>query len=267
MKRVAFSQIHSMNFAITDISVIYQTPTWTTLGTLSDLPQPRKLNGFLLVDKGECLYEWLGGSSKLEHGGLIYLPSGGHRRITVTKREFSFYRICFTVTDLSDGESVVFEKTPCVVMGDAGQALFDLCNRLTVSTLSKANAFRSLSLLSELFALLDKTVNRNEKSRIAPALDHIERHYTEEIEIEQLAQKCFVSQAHLFRLFKEEVGASPIRYRNRLRVERAKVLFRDGECSVGEISSMLGFESIYYFSRVFKSLTGLSPMEYRQQEG
>ena len=264
MKRIAFSEIHTTKFAITDISVIYQTPTWTTLGTLTDLSHPRKLNGFLLVDKGECLYEWIGGQAVLEHGGLIYLPSGGHRRITVTKRDFSFYRICFTVTDLSDGEAVIFEETPWVVMRDAGQNLFELCEKLTASTLSVSNTFRSLSLLAEFFTSMDKSLRRNEKSRIAPALDHIERHYTEEIEIESLAQKCFVSQAHLFRLFKEEVGVSPIRYRNSLRIERAKALLRDGECSVGEIASMLGFESIYYFSRVFKSLTGVSPLEYKE---
>ena len=52
--------------------------------------------------------------------------------------------------------------------------------------------------------------------------------------------------------------------RNDLRIERAKSLLFDEECQISEISAMLGFESIYYFSRVFKNETGVPPREWKR---
>ena len=74
---------------------------------------------------------------------------------------------------------------------------------------------------------------------------------------------CYLSEAQFFRLFRKAAGCSPIRYRNMLRVARAKELLADDELTVGAVASILGFESIYYFDRVFRQYTGESPGKYR----
>ena len=66
----------------------------------------------------------------------------------------------------------------------------------------------------------------------------------------------------MYRLFREETGTTPIEYRNRLRIQRACQLLRGRECTIGEIAALLGFESVYYFSRVFKKLTGVAPSRW-----
>ena len=84
MKVIRFHDVGTVNFALSEIAVIYQTPTWNQLGSKND-NKGRTLNGFLLIDKGECYYEWDGGSANLKHGGLIYLGAGSKKVVTVTK--------------------------------------------------------------------------------------------------------------------------------------------------------------------------------------
>ena len=66
------------------------------------------------------------------------------------------------------------------------------------------------------------------------------------------------------KLFKAETGFAPVVYFNRMRVEYAKTLLRqsDGQRPVKEIAAAAGFSDPYYFSRVFKSCTGMSPSGY-----
>ena len=259
MKTVEFDRLYENDIAMTEIAVIYQTPQWNSIEMKNE--GGRRLNGFLLIDKGECLYEWQDKSASLSRGSLIYLPSGSKHTVTVTERPFSFYRISFSLIDPTDGERIIFTNEPCVMTSTASGRLFELANELISSTVLKSRAFKSTSMLAEFFHVLLKSRRRPE-SRISTAVEHIDRHYSEETNVDGLAALCYISKPHLFRLFKSELGMSPIEYRNHLRMERAKVLLSDGELSVGEIAAMLGFENGYYFSRMFKEHTGMSPSKY-----
>jgi AraC-like DNA-binding protein len=74
------------------------------------------------------------------------------------------------------------------------------------------------------------------------------------------------SYEHACRLFKAHFGISPHAYMLRLRIERAKVLLRDGDMTVSEVSEAAGFTHHAHFSRVFRRLTGLTPTELREQQ-
>ena len=56
---------------------------------------------------------------------------------------------------------------------------------------------------------------------------------------------------------------SPIRYLNRLRIEKAKEFMRTNAVNISEAALAVGFDNIYYFSRLFKQLEGMSPSAYR----
>lgn len=260
MKTVEFGQLYQSDFAISELSVIHQTPAWSTLGSMGG--RPRKLNGFLLVDSGECIYEWNGGNAVLSKGSLIYLPMGAVRLVTVTARPFSFYRISFNLTEADGCEQILFSEKPFVFTYNAPEKLFDISRELMESTLSRLRIYRSMSLMCEFFHTLAKYSGGESKSRIEPALRYLESHYAENTDVETLARLCFISKPHLFRLFKSELGMSPMEYRNSIRIERAKLLLADGECTVGEIAAMLGFDGSYYFSRLFKAQTGMTPSRY-----
>lgn len=260
MKIIPIEQLQDIDFAFTDVSVTYRTPPWTTLGNLET--HTRSVNGFLLIDKGSCRYEWKNGSADLTSGGLIYLALGSRKRIDVIEKPFSYYNINFTVTDLSDGEQIIFRTDPLVITQAASKNIFDCCNTMLSSTMSKNGVFKSIANLCEIFDTISKHYMENADSRILPAVKYIEDNYTDNIDISYLSSMCYLSQAHFFRLFKNEKGVSPIEYRNVLRINRAKSLLSDNEYSISEIADILGFQSIYYFSRFFKKYTGIRPSDY-----
>ena len=266
MKIVSFSELCRMDFAATDISVIHQTPLWNALGGLDSTHSGRKLNGYLLIDSGKCRYEWEGGCAELEQGDLIYLPSGAKRAVFVTEKPLSFYRISFNLKDLSDAAPFVFANKPFVASSGNSQKLFDICEKLCASTLSDANKLKSAALLFEFFASIGRSQPQKENSRVAAAVEYVQKHYTENFDIDTLCELCYMSKPYFFKLFKRETGTTPILMRNALRIERAKALLFDEECHISEIASMLGFESIYYFSRSFKSNVGMSPQQYRKRK-
>lgn len=261
MKVIPFAQTAGMGLGLSDISVIYQTPAWDRLGTKT-ARRGRVLNGFLLIHKGSCRYEWDDTAAELGPGSLIYLPSGCRRTVYVTERPFSFYRISFTVTELSTGQTVIFGQTPEVFTDKASKNLFAQAQELVTSTLSRTNTYRSSALMFDFLDTLSRQLMPRHTDRIAPALDYIESHYTEPMDVAQLAQLCALSESQFYDTFKKKTGMSPIRYRNHLRVRQAKLLLRSEEVTHQEIAQLLGFESIHYFSRVFKEHTGVSPSRY-----
>lgn len=64
-------------------------------------------------------------------------------------------------------------------------------------------------------------------------------------------------------LFKKHYGASPVQYRNRLRLERARELLREGGYTVFEAAYAVGFENLGYFCRYYKRVMGETPSESR----
>jgi len=83
------------------------------------------------------------------------------------------------------------------------------------------------------------------------------------ITLDEVCSGISYSKSYLKNVFKRNTGFSIMDYYANLKIERAKILIKDGKMSVSEIAEKLGFSSINYFSRAFKKKTGLSPTEYR----
>ena len=108
--------------------------------------------------------------------------------------------------------------------------------------------------------------NRRMADRIQPALDHIVRHYPEEISIDTLAHLCTMSVYHFCRIFKTVTGNTAIGYINQLRISKASALLRGSNLPVAEVASLVGYSDVSYFSRCFKKQMGLSPAAYQKAE-
>ncbi|MBQ8311499.1 MAG: helix-turn-helix transcriptional regulator [Clostridia bacterium] len=265
MKTVAISDVYQTELVLTEISVITQTPAWTSLGGLDTSHAPRKLNGFLLIQNGTCHYKWLGGEAELHANDLIYLPSGVRRHVSIIgDGGCTYYRVSFRTFDAVDGEELLFSEHP-FVLKEVGQRFFELCEKMVTTTLSGKNNLKTLSCLYELLSAVEQKIEKSYDRRVLSAINYVEQHYNENFDVELLSDICFMSQPHLFRLFKKETGKTPIEYKIDLRIERAKSLLTDGECRIGEVAAMLGFESIYYFSRAFRKRTNMSPSEYQKK--
>ena len=92
--------------------------------------------------------------------------------------------------------------------------------------------------------------------------ENIERH----LALEQIAHYTGYSPSHFSALFRKATGESPLAYLNRQKIEHACLLLKTTDMRVNQICHKVGISDSYYFSRLFKQLTGVSPKQYRAQQ-
>jgi len=100
---------------------------------------------------------------------------------------------------------------------------------------------------------------------IHKAQDWLDQHYPEKIELHVLADLIGMSKRTFIRRFQKATGEKPSRYLQRLRVEAAKHRLVNSEESIKTIGLNVGYRDIPYFSQVFKSMTELTPLQYRKR--
>jgi AraC-like DNA-binding protein len=102
-------------------------------------------------------------------------------------------------------------------------------------------------------------------AQLRRARDHMDRHYREALDLDQLAAVAGVSKYHFARSFEATYGETPIRYLTRRRVERAQDLLRAANLTVTEVCMLVGFASLGSFSTRFVRLVGETPTAYRNR--
>jgi YesN/AraC family two-component response regulator len=86
--------------------------------------------------------------------------------------------------------------------------------------------------------------------------------HDEKLTGEEIADMLGMNYAYLCTLFKKHTGKSVKRYQNELLIEKAVEMIKTNAGNVSEISDALGFSNPFYFSRVFKKITGVSPTTF-----
>jgi len=125
-------------------------------------------------------------------------------------------------------------------------------------------------LLTELLLVLQRqeavdALTAQQETRAAAVIRHLHEHYTEHIELADLAELFFVSRHHLAREFRRHVGTSIITYVTALRVDQARRLLQETELPVAEIATRVGFSNVTHFNRVFRERTGATPTTVRRR--
>ena len=130
--------------------------------------------------------------------------------------------------------------------------------------------------LYELLILLLRQQSGGEAGRMmscypASALDHenirqalqiVEQELETPIRVSDLAERCGYSENYFRQVFRESVGMAPNAYINQRKIAKAKELMLYSEQNVTQIAEQLGYQSIHYFSRLFKKVTGITPTDY-----
>ena len=92
----------------------------------------------------------------------------------------------------------------------------------------------------------------------------LEEHYSEPITLTGMAEIFNINASVLSRNFKRVTGVAPMLFLNRIRVAQAKKRMEEGEYKLENVAREVGYNSLIYFSRVFKQLNGISPSQYRR---
>lgn len=131
-----------------------------------------------------------------------------------------------------------------------------ICNRLEELLIYACRGNRSIRIDRR---LIPSDLQTNLASQIQA---YICEHLSEKITLEKLAQIHCISITKLKRIFREDVGCSVITYLTDQRIKEAKNLIRKDRLNFSQIAEAVGYESIHYFSAVFKKQTGMTLTEY-----
>ncbi len=132
----------------------------------------------------------------------------------------------------------------------------------------ESNYYRAMSIIYEIISLITEKENQNyltsdTKLKIADAHQYISEHFTEDINVADLAGNLELSTKHFRNLFKKIYGMPPNQYIIYLRLNMAVSILQQGNLSVSETASLCGFSDVYYFSRLFKKHFLKSPKAYK----
>jgi len=92
----------------------------------------------------------------------------------------------------------------------------------------------------------------------------IDKHFSENINLDKVAGKALVSKFHFIRVFKKYYGRTPNQYLQEVRIEKAKKLLQKGK-PIDEVCNAIGFVSKTSFISLFKRMTGKTPLVFQNQ--
>ncbi|WP_335872590.1 response regulator transcription factor [Bacillus sp. 2205SS5-2] len=106
---------------------------------------------------------------------------------------------------------------------------------------------------------------QKEKNNMQKIEEYLQQHYQEDITLQDIADRFFLSREYISRQFKREYLSTLIDYLTNIRMGKAKKLLENPFLKIYEIAYGVGYQNEKYFSKVFKKHSGLTPNEYRQK--
>jgi AraC family transcriptional regulator len=102
-------------------------------------------------------------------------------------------------------------------------------------------------------------------ARLRKVVELVHAEMDSDLSLEELADAAGLSITHFSQMFRQSTGQSPHQFLLDRRIERAKQMLRAAEMRVLDVAVACGFKSQQHFARVFRSVCGASPTEYRQE--
>jgi AraC-like DNA-binding protein len=240
----------------------------------------------LYVTQGETVLDWMGVEYDVPSPSLFMLtPNTPHRLRFLTPLSFWFIEL-----DAVDPESFLtveqaIEWNRLQKNADYGSPKLQMIRQTLESlTLSLISHKRDPAFEAEIVLLdIRKTIllirQYFREDRDAPAehdpttrqsiqrlIRQMESEYYDPLDLTALARKVHLNPSYLVRAFKNEAGVTPIHYLNKLRLNAAVSYLANTEMGIQQIAEATGFNSIHYFSRLFKQKYGSSPQQWREQQ-
>ncbi|MFB5268249.1 helix-turn-helix domain-containing protein [Paenibacillus enshidis] len=237
---------------------------------------------FLVSGSGMARIETGGVICSAEEAPVVHVEKGTRLYISQASNGLEFFLILFKASlphplpgGLTEPQTAVQHFRTCYAVPPGAAAVYRSMSSdmdrlwqqeepLTrLETKQRLYAFVHL-LLTELERLEGAEEKTEEQDMIAAALRHMEACYSEPLTLSSLAERLRISPRQLQRGFKARFGHSPMEHLIGIRLEHAKRLLEQGNRPVAQIAEEVGYPDSYYFSRLFKKKTGLSPRGYKQ---
>lgn len=166
-------------------------------------------------------------------------------------------------------ETPLFEKTRMICsQNERLRTLFKKAFSVWVKK-EEGYYYESVSIFYKILAELERTSYIPDRlyEKIRPAVEYIESHFTEceVIRSKKLEELCSISYSYIKRLFAKRFQTSPKDYVISLKIHYACELLQHTDYTVSQIARMCGYGDVFFFSRQFKGVLGISPSAFRDK--
>ncbi|MDR1604470.1 MAG: DNA-binding response regulator [Gracilibacteraceae bacterium] len=116
--------------------------------------------------------------------------------------------------------------------------------------------FAEVGLIVKKYQILDNQL-------IHPIGQYVVTHVDERLSLDDLSERLYLNKTYISHIFKKVSGVSLVNFQLEVKIDRAKILLRDGSRKISAIAEQVGYGNVNYFRKIFKDFTGMSPGEYR----
>lgn len=124
------------------------------------------------------------------------------------------------------------------------------------------NIYVLTNLFLKAIEMMDEDMGSRYSKRVHAIIRYVHEHYQEDVTLYDLSKELDLSVIYTSQLFKKEVGITFSSYLAKVRIEKAMQLLSTGRYKVYEVSKMVGYQTVQYFSKIFKKETGKRPGDF-----
>ncbi|CAG7622167.1 HTH-type transcriptional activator RhaR [Paenibacillus solanacearum] len=206
----------------------------------------------------------------VKKGDVLFFPKGKlHAGVSHPTDPWSFYVILFDLTFADDYSERLIHSLDSVIPKTNFSELLPLFQDIYYEWIARKTGYllRCRCKIMEIFCLLLRNMEfTGRNSRHSEAIDSIlnvmAENYKENYTIDQLCHLVGYSPSHFQFVFKKVTGKTVIQYQNEIKINKARDLLQYRSCNVTEAALHVGFNDIYYFSKLFKKTTGCNPSDF-----
>lgn len=222
---------------------------------------------------GELIVD--GNKQKVSRGDIVLIPPTLlHSFSGNAKAPWSVYWVQFTGELSDDFFKRLYMKMPNYKanIGHIPQVIDDFNQLIQLSGkgYTATNVIYAVHVLQHLLSFLALQLRLNpqhgQQLNLAAIENFMLENLNRDMSLEELADYCQLSKFHFSKKFKALTDNSPIQHFIHLKMERACHLLDTSEDSVKQIAASLGYNDPYYFSRLYKRVIGMSPMQFRKSK-
>lgn len=255
-----FNEIFNTDFNLNNILAVRQS--WRPEKKFNCIETTRRDLGLLMITDYPARFVYPDGESMQANAGdVVLLPKGARYTLNflIPPGEMAHPLVVNFEMTAADGSAVNYDGNAMRLCRDSLglQALFN-----TAAQHYRSSAYARLK--GTVFELLGRLFPMEQEDECCVA--YINRNYTEKFKIPELARACGMSDTFYRKRFKELTGLSPVQYINRMKVTKACQLLMYSDMKPASISEFLNFYSLPYFYKVFRSVVGMTPGEYLEQQ-
>lgn len=229
-----------------------------------------------IVEEGSFYYEINKNSGIAKAGDMVVCPPNSmfHREVVST---LTLHHILFSWTTKETEQDNI--KTELLIPNYIStfkdvERLLELLSQLGYISKKPVNNRMTwikhlLNHIWFLYAVEQNVLSNDNQLEVLDPLMYKAKHYINKlaftnIKMKEIANKLYITPVQLSRRFKSTYGFTPMEFVRTLRMDKAKMLLIETDCTIEEISTLCGYENGFYLSRVFTKNIGITPSEYRK---